>query len=197
MRSGKPAKAPEQMNKTSVVSKAIVLCFPAGPCSFTLTVAPSKSFRRPCCTPSPETSRLLYKDKDFNSGWKYVWAVWKIFHSLERILTEDIDRKNSSESELQIYYTCSTRICSRNQDIYRSRLRLTGSKLINFVQVSDTTLRTLQITARSFETNVNLVFNSKNYLEAIFDKLIRYLRQHNQPGSGPCSQLGQMGHQVD
>ena len=190
MRSGKPAKAPEQMNKTSVVSKAIVLCFPAGPCSFTLTVAPSKSFRRPCCTPSPETSRLLYKDKDFNSGWKYVWAVWKIFHSLERILTEDIDRKNSSESELQIYYTCSTRICSRNQDIYRSRLRLTGSKLINFVQVSDTTLRTLQITARSFETNVKLVFNSKITLKQFLTNWFDIFANITSLGQGRAVNLG-------
>ena len=37
----------------------------------------------------------------------------KISHFLERVLMEDIVTENSLKSQLQIHYTCSTRIRSR------------------------------------------------------------------------------------
>ena len=57
----RPANAPPQMNRTFVVSiwmNSWCGCL-RPPCGGTLAVVPSRIFSSACCTPSPETSRVI------------------------------------------------------------------------------------------------------------------------------------------
>ncbi len=57
----RPAKAPPQMNRMLVVSicrKSWFGCL-RPPCGGTLAIVPSISLSSACCTPSPETSRVI------------------------------------------------------------------------------------------------------------------------------------------
>ena len=63
----KPAKAPPTMNRIL----AVLTCknSPCGclrpPCGGTDAIVPSMSFSKACCTPSPETSRVIEGLSDF------------------------------------------------------------------------------------------------------------------------------------
>ena len=56
-----PSNAPPTMNKILVVSILIICCCGClrPPCGGTEAIVPSKILRRDCCTPSPETSRVI------------------------------------------------------------------------------------------------------------------------------------------
>ena len=57
----RPANAPPQMNRMLVVSicrKSWFGCL-RPPCGGTLAMVPSISFSSACCTPSPDTSRVM------------------------------------------------------------------------------------------------------------------------------------------
>ena len=56
-----PSKAPPHTNRIFFVSTAIIFCSGClrPPCGGTFTMEPSKSFSKPCCTPSPLTSRVM------------------------------------------------------------------------------------------------------------------------------------------
>jgi hypothetical protein len=57
----RPSKAPPQMNRMLVVSicrKSWFGCL-RPPCGGTLAIVPSTSLSSACCTPSPDTSRVM------------------------------------------------------------------------------------------------------------------------------------------
>ena len=56
-----PSNAPPQINKIFVVSKCNISwlgCF-LPPCGGTDATVPSRIFNKACCTPSPDTSRVI------------------------------------------------------------------------------------------------------------------------------------------
>ncbi len=57
----RPAKAPPQMNRMLVVSTCRNSCWGClrPPCGGTEATVPSMIFSRACCTPSPDTSRVM------------------------------------------------------------------------------------------------------------------------------------------
>ena len=57
----KPTNAPPQMNRMLVVSTRMYSCCGClrPPCGGTLQTVPSRIFSSACCTPSPETSRVI------------------------------------------------------------------------------------------------------------------------------------------
>ena len=63
----RPAKAPETMNRTFFVSNWMNSWFGClrPPCGGTAATVPSRIFSSACCTPSPETSRVIDGFSDF------------------------------------------------------------------------------------------------------------------------------------
>ena len=61
MMSSSPTKEPAQMNRMFVVSSWMYCCSGClrPPCGGTLATVPSSIFSNACCTPSPETSRVI------------------------------------------------------------------------------------------------------------------------------------------
>ena len=61
MMSSRPTNVPPQMNRMFVVSIWMYCCSGClrPPCGGTLATVPSSIFSRACCTPSPETSRVM------------------------------------------------------------------------------------------------------------------------------------------
>ncbi len=62
-----PAKAPPQINRMFVVSTCKNSCWGClrPPCGGTLATVPSINFNSACCTPSPDTSRVIDGFSDF------------------------------------------------------------------------------------------------------------------------------------
>ena len=57
----RPSKAPPQMNRMSFVFTSMYFCCGClrPPCGGTLATVPSRIFSSACCTPSPDTSRVM------------------------------------------------------------------------------------------------------------------------------------------
>ena len=64
-----PTKAPPQMNRMFVVSTLMNSCCGCfrPPLGGTLAIVPSRILRSACCTPSPETSRVIDGFSDFRA----------------------------------------------------------------------------------------------------------------------------------
>src|SRR6185312_3055877 len=65
----RPSKAPPQMNRMSLVLIWMYSCWGClrPPCGGTDAIVPSRILSRACCTPSPETSRVMLGFSDFRA----------------------------------------------------------------------------------------------------------------------------------